>query len=107
MEYDLEKQGFCILRSAIDESSLKIYQKEIETFSNKQNVENVQSLVKHNLLWDYISNKKIINKIENVLGNKILFLNDAGLVTIKIIVIIYRRIQIEFLGIEILTVQVL
>ncbi len=78
MEYDLEKQGFCILRSAIDEPSLKKYQKEIETFSNKQNVEHVQSLVKHNLLWDYISNKNIINKIESVLGDKILFLNDAG-----------------------------
>ena len=78
MDYNLEKHGFCILRSAIEESSLKKYKREIETYTNNHNVEHVQSLVQHNLLWDYISNKKIINKIENILNQKILFLNDAG-----------------------------
>lgn len=78
MEYNLNKHGFCIVNSALEDFTIERYQKEIKNFSNLKKTELNQSLVKHNLLWDYISNKKIIDKIETSLEKKIFFLNDSG-----------------------------
>ena len=73
MEYNLNKHGFCIVNSALEDFTIERYQKEIKNFSDLKKTELNQSLVKHNLLWDYISNKKIIDKIETSLEKKFFF----------------------------------
>tara|TARA_B100001057_G_scaffold340732_1_gene341538 strand:+ start:422 stop:1285 length:864 start_codon:yes stop_codon:yes gene_type:complete len=76
---NFEKDGYIHLKKFFNEAEVKNFSKAIEKKKLMIKEEEIDRSVDINELWEFINHEKMLKVIRNLLGDKIFYMHDAGI----------------------------
>tara|TARA_B100001248_G_C27386024_1_gene459735 strand:+ start:1515 stop:2324 length:810 start_codon:yes stop_codon:yes gene_type:complete len=77
IKLDLLKDGYCILKNVLNEKEILDLEKALDQGLESKNIQKCNYFNEDKKFWPYIANIKIINSLNNLLNEKVFFM-DGG-----------------------------
>ena len=71
------QEGYCVLRNILNDKEIEELNLTIDQELKEKNISKINNFSEHELFWPYIANEKILNCLNELLNEKIFFM-DGG-----------------------------